>query len=243
MTVEISDTASCLSCGYSLRGLPQAVCPECGRAFIPGDRTTYTNGQTESRWPFQSEAPPRWQAVVLPVGALVYLYWSSEPGGLLASVGFGACIVIPVGLAAIAVAALDYYGRIVALRADRRRASLDRGDRPRERRWRWAVFPVFLALILSVFVWSWPLQVRFRMSKPAFDRAVYRIQTGTDPQSLRGQFGLYEVEYVRVWEPGTVYFQTGMSGFDSVGLVYRSSGKPVNSGERRLARVWFADTQ
>ena len=33
--------ARCLSCGYLLRGLPESVCPECARAFDPGDPTTF----------------------------------------------------------------------------------------------------------------------------------------------------------------------------------------------------------
>ena len=30
-----------MNCGYMLRGLPEPVCPECGRAFDPADPTTY----------------------------------------------------------------------------------------------------------------------------------------------------------------------------------------------------------
>ncbi len=35
------DEALCLGCGYSLRGLPGVICPECGRAFDPNDPSTY----------------------------------------------------------------------------------------------------------------------------------------------------------------------------------------------------------
>lgn len=31
----------CLDCGYILDGLPEPRCPECGRAFDPGDAATY----------------------------------------------------------------------------------------------------------------------------------------------------------------------------------------------------------
>ena len=37
----------CLGCGYSLRGLPQPVCPECGRGFDPDDPETHV---TPARW-------------------------------------------------------------------------------------------------------------------------------------------------------------------------------------------------
>ena len=36
-----------LDCGYDLHGLPEDRCPECGRAFDPGDSSTYI-GKLES---------------------------------------------------------------------------------------------------------------------------------------------------------------------------------------------------
>ncbi len=41
MEPKIPDTAVCLGCGYSLRGLPEERCPECGRSFSWNDATTY----------------------------------------------------------------------------------------------------------------------------------------------------------------------------------------------------------
>jgi hypothetical protein len=38
---SVPDNARCLGCGYELRGLPEPVCPECGRAFDPGDPKTF----------------------------------------------------------------------------------------------------------------------------------------------------------------------------------------------------------
>ncbi len=37
----IPDMAVCLGCGYRLRGLSEAVCPECGREFDPADSGTF----------------------------------------------------------------------------------------------------------------------------------------------------------------------------------------------------------
>lgn len=238
---EVPDTASCLGCGYSLRGLPENVCPECGRGFVPDAPKTYRVASVKPRWPFLPEAPPRWQAVVLPIGTVVYVYWSSEPGGLLASVGISTCIIIPVGLAALAALALDFVGRIVALWADRERASLDRGERKRGGRLRWAVFPALLVVMLSVFLWSWPMRTRFHLSQPAFDRAVQQIKAGTDPRTLQGSFGQYEVSYIHVYESGAIFFQTGNSGWDKVGVAYRPSDTPRSIREKRLARLWFTE--
>jgi len=49
MTVEVPEAACCLSCGYRLRGLPQPVCPECGRTFDPGDVRSYDSHPKRSR--------------------------------------------------------------------------------------------------------------------------------------------------------------------------------------------------
>lgn len=38
---EMPETAACSSCGYLLRGLIEATCPECGREFDPAEAETY----------------------------------------------------------------------------------------------------------------------------------------------------------------------------------------------------------
>lgn len=45
----MSPDARCLSCGYQLRGLPEAVCPECARAFDPLDPTTFDGDPSRRR--------------------------------------------------------------------------------------------------------------------------------------------------------------------------------------------------
>lgn len=240
-TVKVPETATCLACEYPLRGLPEAVCPECGRAFIPDDPNTYRNGPAKPRWPFQPVAPPGWQAEVLPVAIALYLYSSSAPGGLGATVGLGACLVIPVGLAGITILVLDFVGRVVAVRADRQRASLDRGEKTRGGRWRWVILPTTLAIALSVILWSWPMRIRFHFSQPAFELAVRQVQTGADPRHLRGRFGSYEVGYIHCYKSGAIFFQTGVSGFDKVGIAFRPSDTSRRSRDKRLARYWFTE--
>jgi hypothetical protein len=40
----------CLDCRYILDGLPEARCPECGRAFDPEDPDTYVAPEQRSAW-------------------------------------------------------------------------------------------------------------------------------------------------------------------------------------------------
>ena len=168
----------------------------------------------------------------------------ADPEGLSGSLDFGACLIIPVAGATVCVLALDYFGRSVAVRTDRARALLDRGERTQGRGWRWSVLPLFLTLILSVHLWSWPLRGRFHLSRPAFARAVQQIQSGADPKTLQGWIGLYEVHDISDWGTGVIFFRTGWLGwFDPVGFVYRPSDTPRSRGDERLARFWFTKTE
>lgn len=47
---SISLEARCLACGYSLRGLPEPKCPECGRSFDPADASSYDTRPPGWRW-------------------------------------------------------------------------------------------------------------------------------------------------------------------------------------------------
>jgi hypothetical protein len=56
--VAIPDDASCVGCGYPLRGLADLRCPECGRQFDPADAMT-TVGRLNwlARWSLRPPGP------------------------------------------------------------------------------------------------------------------------------------------------------------------------------------------
>lgn len=70
------NAARCLTCGYLLQGLPDPICPECGRAFDPSDESTFDT------------RPPGWRrrrrikrgAVALAVAVLLFAF---APRGIL----------------------------------------------------------------------------------------------------------------------------------------------------------------
>ena len=49
MTMPVPETASCLTCGYRLAGLPVSVCPECGRRFDPTDERSFDPNPERTR--------------------------------------------------------------------------------------------------------------------------------------------------------------------------------------------------
>jgi hypothetical protein len=74
------NAAVCRECGYSLRGLPDAVCPECGRRFDAGDPTTYRNAKAA---PGVRLTP----GLLGGTGVAIYVVWllvlgSLEPGAV-----------------------------------------------------------------------------------------------------------------------------------------------------------------
>jgi len=58
--LPIPEGAECRGCGYALRGLTVARCPECGQAFDPAERGTMRLGVELSRLGRACLAPPGW---------------------------------------------------------------------------------------------------------------------------------------------------------------------------------------
>src|SRR5438105_2001693 len=75
--------ARCLSCHYALRGLMENRCPECGRAFDPGDPRTMNLGP-RSRWARWLIGPlPTWVRRSMVVGSGMVVWGSALlPGGV-----------------------------------------------------------------------------------------------------------------------------------------------------------------
>src|SRR5687768_4748701 len=80
ITVEESLAATCLDCGYALRGLRSRRCPECGRAFDPADPLTIRLPNRQARlaaWLAQPGAGRKW----LPLLAIIGFTWGTRVPG------------------------------------------------------------------------------------------------------------------------------------------------------------------
>src|SRR4051812_29627583 len=77
---ELRDSGHCWQCGYLLRGVESAVCPECGRGFDRADRSTMNFGRPMGRWARAMVTPVGWRTVLLAiVGAVCILVTSRWP--------------------------------------------------------------------------------------------------------------------------------------------------------------------
>ena len=100
-------TATCLGCGYRLRGLPRPVCSECRRQFDPDDARTFRRWSMGHRWDWL-RVDPGWGHLTVVGGCTVaMLHARTEPGEVLGMFG---CVSMMVA----AVAVFDYIVRLVA---------------------------------------------------------------------------------------------------------------------------------
>jgi hypothetical protein len=151
-----------------------------------------------------------------------------------------ALLIIPAGMLLLLILGIDYAARVVAITADRRRASLDKAKQQHAHWLRWFVLPVCVAVLISAVISLWPMRIRFHLSLEAFDDAAYSVQSGKAPGGLPRQIGSYRVMDVRLTQPGDVFFLTGYSGLDRVGFLYRPDDQKSGGAYIRLAPCWFA---
>lgn len=248
MNASLPETAVCLNCGYALRGLPNPVCPECGRGFDPANPDTYRD-RARPRWSTRFARPPRLWEIVLVVIPTLSLLDSISLGGastelpgagqVLTACAFLSMLATPFLLPALVAL---YWIRLLSVRhVSDASKSLPKPARS-GRRWRWFVLPACAALLISALIWPWPAGLRFAPSKAAFNRATRKIaETGTIPAGNRW-IGLYQVESVETDGQRTLYC-IGNSMIDPVYLVHDPA--PGNPGHPGIlldeAGMWYIE--
>jgi len=245
--MHLPDTATCLQCGYSLRGLVETRCPECGCVFDPSDSSTF-GPPARAKWlqPWAGP-PPRWHMYSFVVFTGLLLLQVSRPGSLKTPPGesfslFSFIMAVANPLLPTALG-LDYLLRVMVLWEDRREGRTGRTTPSRPGSRRWLVTPVCLLLIYTATAHLWPLGARFRLSRPAFERAARVCLQGQGPRKGPRWIGLYYVRRIACYRPGAVVFEIepGAEGIDAVGFVY----DPRKPSTRRygpcIARNWYIE--
>ena len=168
----------------------------------------------------------------------------SNPGGIL-SLGWGIFPLSPILPALVLLGWLFIVGglartswRVFAkLKLGRDRASTTDPRFIGRMSWHTFAVAVCIVAVISAFVGRWPLQARFRLSRPAFDQEVARLLS-SPALSPQQQFalgdrwlGLYYVFRIQV-HPDRILFTTGGIGFGSFGFAYKRSSatQPSDGG-------------
>lgn len=218
-------TGYCLKCGYSLHGLEESSCPECGHGFDRNQPWSYSSVPSSRRLWFTG--PPTWYVQIL---LIVFTAWAIYRFSEWRSLDLrGLCVSFVV----MGCVLLDYCVR--ALRTGRYKDYIDRSSVSR-----WIVTPLCMVLILSLLPdVSWPLRVRFLLSKSAFEQMQTDFQSGKTIVLGNQQVGYMQV--LRVTELSipqieSPVFEIGTLMIDYVGIA-KCSGRP-DCGHRKLSGSW-----
>lgn len=233
--------ARCLGCGYALRGLEGGVCPECGRPFDPADPLTYRLPGAPLFLRRFAGPPPR-AHVVLAVGyAAAVLLAQTSPGslGIPICVGY---ILVPLLVGNYLLAAIACANPSTPRRPEPQAT-------PRTRWWRWRVLPICTLVILTTFVFNWPLFIRFSISRSAFEAQVQRALAIAATRPARpwpvgqGWRGAYFASQIRVGPLTSgayrVQFYTGGAPMYGWGFEYRTDAATRGESHRALPPGWF----
>ena len=227
----------CLECNYSLRGLPDQRCPECGRTFDPGDPRTMNMGRPIGRGLRCCLRPVgRVHLGLTILSALLLLAGASSPAGYFLVLSAGMVGFLLLGSwwffrLAVATAVAGFY----------RQPGPHRATHPSW--WLWApsvALGTVLLLMLDV-----PAEATFRLSRPAMDRLardVLATPARTEPDRW---IGLYPARNIRVSDAG-FQFEMRYGFLDWSGLLYSPDRTPPSrfkTSYHALDGGWFSWTE
>jgi hypothetical protein len=104
---------------------------------------------------------------------------------------------------------------------------------------RWLGLPAMGFLCLALAMGSYPLRLRFELSRPALEDAVRRAAAGQDLPA--GNYGLFRVDGFMTLDDGGVFLEMDSTGFiDPCGLAYSSANRPaIKSATVDLGGGWW----
>lgn len=157
-----------MHCDYSLLGLAEPRCPECGSAFVPGNRRTYRRNAPLTPLARQCLRRPGWPLHGLAIlGALAIMEPFSLPGDRLEYLGYEWLLIIaPIAFVTWLVRAL--LRLIVGFFAC---MPLSRGGKPAVS---WFVTPALLLPAIGLAFTTVPMYLRAFISRPFMDRFAKR---------------------------------------------------------------------
>lgn len=239
MSTPLPDSACCATCGYSLCGLADQRCPECGRPFDSACPDSYRDDtRTVDLYPPRPLSPVSelWLCVI-GVYTLAVVCIRATPFGAVPNAEFAEAIPCASSFGLIVFA--DYLVRRLRLTALLCRddySGLLEAFFAKWRNWR---INQFLVVVLAVTIlWPWPAALRFYVSWPFLERRANQYDSGLSVGSRSEWVGLYRVEHIWGRGQGFVFLQELWSGGDRLGVIReRGSGYPPPNCARR---IWVA---
>jgi hypothetical protein len=223
--LQIPDNARCLGCGYLLRGLTTPRCPECGRAFNPGDRSSMAIGSPMGKFATAIYQPTGRLVRTATLWSAIATIWGSA---LLPGADYLAFI------ASICVESLCCYQliRFVLREIVRLVHRKTRANSPQSRSpvWRRAI----VALALVNLIIDWPLVLSLWIHKPllrAFCHNAYAQRPALDPPSCPRFVGALLVDRLRVTTTGVILHVAGSDQYLNCNFVGPSDEFVIGKSE------------
>jgi hypothetical protein len=200
-SLSIPEGARCVECGYSLRGLTSAKCPECGREFDAADeRTMRTPGKRRIQlvYAFISFLAG-WPAILLAlVGTILTLWLAAMPplrinGGIQRN-HYQYAMPYREFTVASRAATLSWAAAacLVYLDLMMRQRRTVRGGRTNGRRWNFLLIGLLVAT-LALPATDLPMYIAFRLSHTALEKLI----DSSTPIAGLGRVGLFP--YFQDW--------------------------------------------
>lgn len=174
--------------------------------------------------PATARVPPAAWSLALTV--LAAALWLEERSRQLAPQTWVFAAVVGCGL----LVGVDFAWRLLRPRSVA-------ADRPARSPWRWLLLPAAASVCISATAQPWLLELRFRLSHVAFERALRDVQRGKGGEFPRW-VGLYHVRDVRVDVFVAMCFVVGDSAADSTAICYDPA--PFLGAPHRLLGRWYA---
>jgi hypothetical protein len=239
---DIEATAKCHGCYYSLQGLKENRCPECGLTFDRDDLTSVHLGPAPSEVERVLHFPLGWPALhtAACLAAVASFCATSAPGWYTAPT-FIAC-GIWLGIAFLLAVHIWVSIKLSPNSAVRKRVL--------QREWRhWLFAAALLMATLLVVLLDVPLRLTFTLSQPALQRTAQQYATvrhTTRPYS--GWIGWYHISQIESDANGVRFVIAGSLYWYPCGIEYRTGPQGVRqtapiiggpSTYKRLSHAWF----
>lgn len=205
------ENARCLYCGYSLHGLTQQRCPECGRWFDPADRRTFDDGRNTAAKrrrlrPVRAPSPAELTLLTVVVLGLT-IFRGTTYGSLNFSFGSFSCEWVSAGICTVAIVFLYWRSPYSRARQLRRLKREDLITECSVAAGRWRARTMLSIAVAATFLWPWPAAIRLYLSIPSLNALAARYDSRADMPPLPAQVGLWRVKSVRGHGQGFVWFE------------------------------------
>jgi hypothetical protein len=227
----------CLDCNYPLRDLPTPRCPECGRAFDPGDSTTFNPGRPVPAYAAWAVGPISWPVYLVAIAACGVTLWRARLPGIAFSwisptmIGWEALALLWLLWPLVRRLVLLHYGWPTVV------------IKPMGRR-HWVV-PLIMVAMVGAMAMKLPKTFAFRASRAAMDQLAAEVMANPQAKVDNRWVGVFQAKNIRALPGGSGVKFTAEDDDTQfkAGFVYLPNVNPTNVAWKTYVYIghgWWA---